>query len=359
MKEPNILSKILVLVATTMLLSWLTPMHSSAETQASADELLGSIDQDRIMATISELEAFGTRAFYLNQSHDAADYVHERFSQLGLEVEYQDFMAGIHQSRNVIATQRGSLDPDQQFLVGAHYDSENSLASTLLLAQSLPAPGADDDASGVAATIEIATVLSKLRLNYTVKYVAFGAEEAGYDGSGGIKGSRHFAASEAARNASYEGTAILDMIGYRGDSENHTVLIINEHNSLAYATLEEASRHELDVSIPVVVDPTMAYSDHYSFWLAGYPSMLVCETAPGTGISYEFNPNYHTRDDTIDQLSAEQMTVVTQALLAGMLALNGPAAPEGDSDLLVVLALIALSILIAAVVVIYILKVKK
>lgn len=359
MYQSDLAAKILGLAASVMLMLCLAPELSSASTPLPIQEVIGGVDGNRIMTTISDLEAFGTRAFYLNQSEDAATYVFDRFSQLGLEVEYQDFMAGTHESRNVVATQRGSLDSEVQFLVGAHYDSENMMATSLLEGESLAAPGADDDASGVAAMIEIATVLSGLELNYSVKFVAFGAEEAGYDQSGGIKGSRHFVESEVSKEATYAGTAILDMIGYRGSAENHGILIVNEHNSLASATLSAASLYDLNISLSIMIDPSAAYSDHYSFWTAGYPSMLVSEALSETGSPYEFNPNYHTQDDTIDKLSAEQMTVISKALLGGVLTLNGLASPESDSGIVVILVLVFLCALIAVAVAFYILKVKK
>ncbi|OGS43771.1 MAG: hypothetical protein A3K76_05055 [Euryarchaeota archaeon RBG_13_57_23] len=351
--------KTFALATLLMLVVCLVPAKTSASSQPSVDEVLGSVDGNRIMGTIAELESFGTRAFYLNQSDEAATYIFERFSELDLEVEYQEFVAGTHPSRNVVATQKGSLDSSIQFLIGAHYDSENSMASTLELGENLSAPGADDDASGVATTIEIATVLHAFRLNYTIKYAAFGAEEAGYDRSGGLRGSRHFVELERARSASYEGTAILDMIGYKGSSDNHAVVLINEYNKLANAVLAAVPAHELNITLGMVIDSSIAYSDHYPFWVAGYPSMLVCEAITDAGLPYEFNPNYHTQDDTIDQLSMEQMIEVSKALLGGMLTLNGLASNENGISVITVLVVVVLCMAVAVAVIIYISKVKK
>ena len=359
MYKSKVFTKAFMFAILSMLVVCFAPVHSSSSTQPSVAMVMGSVDGNRIMDTIADLEAFGTRAFYLNQSNESATYIFQRFSQLGLEVEYQDFMAGSHSSRNVVATHKGSLDSSKQFLIGAHYDSENSMASTLLLAQNLPAPGADDDASGVAAAIELATVLQGLRLNYTMKYVAFGAEEIGYDQSGGLKGSRHFVAEERARNSSYEGSAILDMIGYRGDADNHATVVINENNSLANAMLMATTAHALNVTVGVVIDSSIAYSDHYPFWIAGYPSMLICEAVSDKGLPYEFNPNYHTQDDTIDQLSMEQMTEVSKALLGSILALNGFASDDTGTSTETALILVILCVAVAVVITIYISKVRK
>ena len=359
MYRPQATVVALFLVALLMLVVCFAPVQSIASTDPSAEDVLNSVNGDQIVSTISDLEAIGTRAFYLNQSNEAAAYIYERFSQLGLDVEYQDFMAGSHPSKNVVATQKGSLDQSRQFLVGAHYDSENSMSSSLVLGQNLPAPGADDDASGIAAMIGIATVLQGLRLNYTVKYVAFGAEESGYDHSGGLKGSRHFAGQESAKNATYEESAILDMIGYRGSSVNHATVVINDDNHLANSMIKAVSDHDINVTISLVIDPAVSYSDHYSFWVAGYPSMLVCEAAYDAGLPYEFNPNYHTEDDTVDQLSVEQMTEVSKALLGGMLTLNGFASDESGTSIEAQLLLVALCVVTAVVILLYISKVRR
>ena len=352
-------AKSVLLATLLMFAASLAPAQSTASTLPSFEELMDDIDGNRLASTISDLEAFGTRAFYLNQSHEAAEYIFERFSQLGLEVEYQNFTAGSHPSTNIVATHEGLLDPNTRYLIGAHYDSENSGASSLLLGQNLPAPGADDDASGIAAMIEIATVVHKLDLNYTVKFVAFGAEEGGYDRSGGLKGSFHFVGHEVAENASYDGTAIIDMIGYRGNSENHATLVVNENNPLANSMMEAAVDHDLNVTLSQVLDPTISYSDHYPFWVVGYPSVLVCEAAYGSGLPYEFNPSYHSAEDTLDKLSLEQMTEVSKAILGGLLILNGFASSDEGLDIMTVILLVAVVVVIAAVIVLYISRVKK
>lgn len=349
-----------VSLATLMMFAaCLAPAQSTASTLPSIEELMDDIDSDRLASTISDLEAFGTRAFYLDQSHEAAEYIFERFSQLGLEVEYQNFSAGPHPTTNVVATHEGLLDPDTRYLIGAHYDSENGGASSLLLGQNLPAPGADDDASGIAAMVEIATVVHQLDLNYTVKFVAFGAEEGGYDRSGGLKGSFHFVGHEIAENASYDGTAIIDMIGYRGTEENHATLVINENNQFANSMTEAVVDYDLNVTLSQVMDPSISYSDHYPFWVVGYPSVLVCEAAYGFGLPYEFNPSYHSAEDTLDKLSLEQMTEVSKAILGGLLSLNGFASSDNGIDVMTVILLLAVVVVIAAVIVIYISKVKK
>lgn len=340
--------------ASVIMLLTLVPAQIPVGASQTIGDVLEAVDGDRIIHTIVDLQNFKTRAFIANNSGDAADYLKQELERLGLESEIQDFVAGQHPSMNVIATQKGVAGNNSAhlFLVGAHYDSENSMASSLDDSYTMPAPGADDDASGVAVVIEVATVLSKFRLNYPIRYVAFGAEEAGYDRSGGLKGSSYYVDQEVARHATYEATAVIDMIGYRGNVGNHVVALSRgPQDPLAIGMTVAAIDQSLNISVESVVDPSISYSDHYSFWAAGYPSVLLSESLPGTPASYEFNPFYHSADDTVDHLSKVQMTEVAKALIGGIVALNGFA--EERSSLLTVL-LIGVVVCASAAVVLYI-----
>jgi Zn-dependent M28 family amino/carboxypeptidase len=73
----------------------------------------------------------------------------------------------------------------------------------------------------------------------------------------------------------------------------------------------------------VTRDVSATYSDHFSFWLAGYPSILLIEADPHSA-EYPLTPYYHTEDDTSDSISEEQLTEVTKALLYGLLGLFEP-----------------------------------
>jgi hypothetical protein len=199
-------------VALAVAISFLVPGFVSCSSSGAAEDgfvaLIESVSAADMMTTVGDLQAFGSREFHLESSHEAAEYIYGRLVETGLAVEYQEFeLDGINIS-NVVAVKEGD-DPDAGcFLFGAHYDSENRLVDSLSAAENITAPGADDDASGVAAVIELARLLSDVALRNTVKFVAFAAEEYGYDNSGGLKGSHHFVASEVEGNVSYEGTAI-------------------------------------------------------------------------------------------------------------------------------------------------------
>jgi Zn-dependent M28 family amino/carboxypeptidase len=325
----------MTLLLASLSISASTP--SSALTQYdrnATSDLVNSVSGERIMRTIQDLEDFGSRAFYLNSSEDVASYIFNDFQAMNIAVEYQEFMAGVHSVKNVVATIPGASADAPQFLFGAHYDSENRDARTLYDGQTLPAPGADDDASGVACVVELARVFSSLKLQNTVKLVAFGAEENGYDSSGRMAGSSSYVESEKAKGISYEACWILDMIGYRGGSENHTVIVANGNSTKLGSEMQEmVGALGIELSIEVENNSSLRSSDHASFWSAGYPAALLIESDPTTG-AYEFNPYYHSSEDTVDKLSDGQIVAVAQGLVATLMDMSSPvSANEGGLNL--------------------------
>ncbi|MGQ9587071.1 MAG: M20/M25/M40 family metallo-hydrolase [Thermoplasmata archaeon] len=290
---------------------------ADGQTSIVVDDVSGS----RIMETVMDLEAFGSRAFYLESSREAAGYIYDRFEELGLHVEYQKFMIGSTEAANVVAVLNGTSPDAPQFLFGAHYDSENRMVKNFSDALNMPAPGADDDASGIAAIIELARVLSTMNLNNTIKFVAFDAEEYGYDASGGLKGSTYFTAQDKAAGTEYVGTAILDMVGYKEGQANIVFGIVDDKgNAFAKRVLMAVDKYDINLGFEVHVDPSITFSDHSPFWQAGYPSMLVIEEL-STASNEPVNPFYHTSNDTSDRLSEDQMEEVTKAMAAGLLEL--------------------------------------
>jgi len=344
----------MILVFASLSVSASTP--NSALTQYdrhATSDLVDAVSGERIMRTIQDLQDFGSRAFYLNSSEEAASYIFGQFQAMNIAVEYQEFMAGVHSVKNVVATIPGASADAPQFLFGAHYDSENRDVRTVSDGQTLPAPGADDDASGVACVVELARVLSTLRLRNTVRFVAFGAEENGYDSSGRLAGSMNYVESEKAKGISYEACWILDMIGYGGGSENHTVIVVNEDSMRLGSHMQEmVGALGIELSIEVENNSSSLSSDHASFWSAGYPAALLIESDRTAG-GYEFNPYYHSIEDTVDKLSEGQTVAVAQGLVATLMDMSTPESANEGGGLVLISATIAIGSASAAIVCIY------
>ncbi|MBM3792412.1 MAG: M28 family peptidase, partial [Acidobacteria bacterium] len=152
------------------------PRHAALITQM-ADMVSGQ----RLAAAVQALQDFRTRYASTAGCEAAGEYLDGYFGSLDLETAYDQFSFGAgHSSRNIVAVLPGRISPEYSVILCAHYDSASDQAGTL-------APGADDNASGVAALMEMARILSLVPLDFTVKFICFSAEE------WGLLGSRHYA----------------------------------------------------------------------------------------------------------------------------------------------------------------------
>ncbi len=122
---------------------------------------------------IRDFTNFGARVAGSDAETKAAQYIVEVFKAIGYSPETQPFTANAGNtpvtSANIVAVKKGTSS--QEVIVGAHYDSTND------------GPGADDNASGVAVMLEVAKLVSGVTTPYTIRFIAFGAEESGQLGS--------------------------------------------------------------------------------------------------------------------------------------------------------------------------------
>jgi len=134
------------------------------------DAQYGDIAYQHVYHLVNEI---GARAAGSQGEEEAADYIYETFKKMGYETTIQNFsyVRGrvTYNSSNVIAVKPGKTD--RQIIVGGHYDSVAA------------GKGADDNASGIGVILEVAEILKDVNTPYTIKFIAFGAEEAGLQGS--------------------------------------------------------------------------------------------------------------------------------------------------------------------------------
>lgn len=221
--------------------------------------LLREIDPHRIGATVTRLAAFGTRHTLSAQDDPergigaARDWIHQRLlehaapSDGRMTVELQSYTQEptprIPQPTtitNVVATLRGTDDPGRVYVVTAHYDSR---ASDVLDATS-DAPGADDDASGVAAILELARLFATRPTSATIVLAAVAGEEQG------LYGSAHLAQVLADAGTDVQAMFSNDIIG-TGDAhdgsaaEPRTVRLFVEGVPTAETAEEAATRRSV------------------------------------------------------------------------------------------------------------------
>jgi len=303
------------------------PLPDSRETaERSAGALppgfLDIITPEKMAARISHLQSFGTRFAYSSHADEAADYILAELNSTGLTASRQSFFYNGFTLSNVLAVLPGRNASLPWCVVGAHYDSING--TDWSFNPYAPAPGADDDASGVAAMIGMAETFARAPTNRTVVFAAFTGEEQGRIGS-----------TEFVRQLKENGTQIagalcFDMIGF--NDRYRKVDLVTNSASLWLAQLARDNSYRLGMLTEMVVDNDTPYrwSDQLSFWDAGYPAMYFIEDENPTVDSPRFtaNPYYHTGGDTLDKLNLSLMTSVARLGASTLAGLAGLALPD-------------------------------
>ena len=209
----------------------------------------------------------------------AADFIYQTLLNTGLPTFNQSCSES---GRNVYSVQKGTVYPDKKFIICAHYDDMPSEG---------PAPGADDNASGTAAVLEAARIISKIATPYTIIYALWDEEEISYCGSG------YFAQQEYYSGQDIRGVINVDVIGWDSNNDGifeiHTQPIANSEE-LAGQLANLANYYNLDL-LPIIQNPGTSYSDHQNFWARGYSAVLFIERLYGG----DYNSHVHTSEDRI------------------------------------------------------------
>lgn len=268
---------------------------------------LQQVSEPKILATMSTLSSFPNRYYASGHGHAAANWVRDTW--LGLSAHRADVAVELFTGcsdcggqPSVILTIPGVERPDEIVIVGGHLDSiSNSGAGDAMIA-----PGADDDASGIATMTDVIRVAlaGNWRPKRTVKFMAYAAEEVG------LRGSRAIAQAHAADNADVVGVLQLDMTNYGPGNPMHIRLVTDYSNP----PLQQFVAALIDTYlVPAGVTRgsyTCGYacSDHASWTAAGYPSAMVFEPV--------FFPMLHTTSDTVQQQGNHAMVSAGFARLA-------------------------------------------
>jgi Zn-dependent M28 family amino/carboxypeptidase len=279
-------------------------------------QMVADVDPNRLVAFVADLESFGTRYASTAAGEASATRIGELFRSYGLQTEFEYFQFGTSPSyttSNVIATLPGHVDPSRVVMISAHYDSRSEQPQTL-------APGADDNASGVAVVLEAARILSRRPFDFTVKFVAWGAEEQG------LLGSRHHARLARQRGDRIVASVVADMVGY-ADAMPEDLEIVSDETSQWLAVRYGAAASGYAALQTVRQVRAQFGSDCTSFWEQGYPAACAIEDNPLT------NPHYHRTTDTVSTLNVDFLAASARATLALVAELaqpvSTPAPPSG------------------------------
>lgn len=279
-------------------------------------QIASEISTDNLRAMVTSLQNFGTRYVYTPNCQQAADYIFNYFSGLGLQPRFHEFTYSGAQLKNVVVDIPGQTYPDQVVIVCAHYDSISD-------ARWNQAPGADDNASGTAAVMEAARVLKNRPHDFTIRLVAFTAEEVG------LVGSDYYASTAEASRDKVMAVINLDMIAYADALPEDLDIITNETSDwLAERAVDSTITYGL-IPARKFVEPSFVYSDHASFWDRGISAICAIEDQDVN------NPYYHRTTDTVDTLNfdfylgAARGTVVCASEVAQLLRPGRLATPPG------------------------------
>lgn len=244
-----------------------------------------------------------TRNSHTAGSAQAAEHLRGVLAGMGYAVTSQPFTCLGVSSLNLVASLPGSSASAARIVLGAHYDSTSDHGVG-------DAPGADDNASGVAAVVEAARVLRGHRLSTPVELVLFGAEEQG------MCGSEHYVREARTRGPAVRGAVVLDMIAWY---ERRRELTVEGEDAWRDWMRPAAEAVTAYTDLAVTQTYESEDSDHVPFQMAGIPAYLIIES------DWDRNPFYHSSGDTFANLDpafgyqATRAVVATVATTAGLL----------------------------------------
>lgn len=292
----------------------LLPGPIAALPQPEIEAMVARVSEPDVTGSVTDLVAFGTRHSSTTGCEDASVYLLDRLGATGLPARRDDFMWGARTLHNVVARHVGLVRPDEIYLVLAHYDSTSSNPA-------VSAPGADDNASGVAAVLEIARILSQERFEASVEFLLTGGEEQG------LLGSRVDVAQRIASGEGLAGVINFDMIGYwpTGWGRDLDVNGTPASASLVAAYAQAAADYVPSMPVDARQDWGVCGDDQVSYDDRGFPSIIVMDCYEAhLGLDGETTPHYHAPSDTIDTLDFFRIAEVTRATTGAMAALAVP-----------------------------------
>ena len=246
----------------------------------------------------------------------AADFLEASLVEAGYKVQRQNYLVEGKTCCNIEVEITGTKQPEQIIIIGAHYDTVYS------------SPGANDNASAVAAALALVRRFADKKTARTLRFVFFANEEPPFFMTDQM-GSTVYAKSCREKNEQIIAMLSLETIGYYTDQPNSqqypfplSLFYPSTGDFLGFVS-NLSSRKLLHTAIASFRKnckfPSVGgaypefitginWSDHYSFWKYNYPAIMLTDTAP-----YRY-PHYHLPEDTFDKICFEHLAMVTSGL---------------------------------------------
>ena len=248
----------------------------------------------------------------------ATRFIADAMTAAGYAMERQEFDVAGRTCVNLSAELAGRDRPGEIVVVGAHYDTVPGC------------PGANDNGTGVVATLALARALRGLEPGRTLRFLFFANEEPPYFQTDSM-GSLVYALACRQRGENIVAMISLETIGYFDDakgsqsypppfslfypSTGNFIAFVGNYSSrrLVRSSVASFRRHadfpSEGAALPAFI-PGVGWSDQWAFWQAGYPALMVTDTAP-----FRY-PDYHRPSDTPDKIDYERMARVVGGLEA-------------------------------------------
>jgi len=264
-------------------------------------DMIKQVDEEEILNTVSVLQGFTSRYYGYPGNAMASSYLHGELSNItGLTVEYQG-----GDLRNIIATLPGK-ESSKTFIVGAHYDSENSADLSY-------APGATDTGGGGAIVLELARIMSRYTFEHTVVFALWNAEEGGT----GMMGSTAYV--QYAKDNGLDIALYFNFDSTCYDPHDRLVLdIMYNDRSRCMSSLMTQCNSLYHIGFTLTYNAHTCGSDHRPFWEEGYTAVMTHEEEHGPA---------HTADDTVDKISTAYAKKNAQLGMSAVACLAGVQAP--------------------------------
>lgn len=301
--------------------AWLLMIWMPGTSYAGELPPLNSAQVERRNALRRDVEVLATtigprNVQYPKQMVAASQFLLKELEDMGFVVERQSYRAQEQNFENLIVEVPGKSRPKEIVVVGAHYDSAFS------------SPAANDNGSGVAATLELARSFASRQPSRTVRFAFFANEEPPFNWTKDM-GSLVYARSCKNRDENIVGMYSLETIGYYSDepgsqqypqpldklypATGNFVAFVSNLGSREWLRRSVRSfRHHAQfpsegAALPNRL-PGVGWSDHWSFWQVGYPGVMITDTA-----LFRY-PDYHKETDTPDKLDYDRMTLVVSGV---------------------------------------------
>lgn len=249
--------------------------------------LLPQMQDSNIAQTIVDLSAFTNRYYTSTSGVNASNWIKTRWQQMAAgrsDITVEQFTHAAWAQKSVILTMKGTDNADEVVVLGGHLDSISNQGS----GESMRAPGADDDASGIASMTEVLRVMvaGGYKPRRTLKLMGYAAEEVG------LRGSQDIAKSFKAANTNVVGVMQLDMTNYKGSDKD--IYLYTDYTDNAQNQFVANLLTSYLPSIKIGYDKCgYACSDHASWNAQGYFASMPFESS-----FTQDNPYIHTANDT-------------------------------------------------------------